>query len=185
MERSEVAGVRGEEAETSYIQRLRKARGSRVALTRMVMEIKTHHATLSQAIREGAKLRPQIGGTMHAPAGSCAIGAASEALFEGNRFVPGYHEVAEVFPYIEHVSIKCPAESECTDEIGTKPLGSIVVHLNDHHRWTREAIADWLETEEEKLGFVLLSEEAVKPQVALDRDVTEAEVSALVPLNTL
>lgn len=25
-------------------------------------------------------------------------------------------------------------------------LGSVIIHLNDHHHWTRERIADWLDT---------------------------------------
>jgi hypothetical protein len=34
----------------------------------------------------------------------------------------------------------------------------MIWHLNDHHGWTREQIADWLYSEEEKLGFVTLVE---------------------------
>jgi hypothetical protein len=30
--------------------------------------------------------------------------------------------------------------------------------LNDEHKWTREQIADWLEKEEEKLGFITIVE---------------------------
>jgi hypothetical protein len=40
------------------------------------------------------------------------------------------------------------------------------MHLNDHHKWTREQIADWLELEEEKLGYVTIAEpEAASPVV--------------------
>jgi hypothetical protein len=28
------------------------------------------------------------------------------------------------------------------------PLGLMIMHLNDRHRWTRERIADWVETVE-------------------------------------
>jgi hypothetical protein len=35
---------------------------------------------------------------------------------------------------------------------------TVIFHLNDDHLWTREQIADWLESEEEKLGFITLTE---------------------------
>ncbi len=38
---------------------------------------------------------------------------------------------------------RCPAEG-CRK---TLSLASILVHLNDDHRWTREQIAAWLEDE--------------------------------------
>lgn len=33
------------------------------------------------------------------------------------------------------------------------PVIDIVVHLNDHHKWSREQIADWLETQDWDLQF--------------------------------
>lgn len=29
---------------------------------------------------------------------------------------------------------------------GSHPVANLIMHLNDHHAWTRERIADWLET---------------------------------------
>lgn len=38
----------------------------------------------------------------------------------------------------------CPA---CPTYIGSRrPTFNLIAHLNDDHRWTREAIADWVET---------------------------------------
>ncbi|MFP5380050.1 MAG: hypothetical protein ACLGHP_09945 [Vicinamibacteria bacterium] len=38
---------------------------------------------------------------------------------------------------------KCPADG-CNK---TLVLAALIVHLNDHHRWSREQIATWLEDE--------------------------------------
>lgn len=38
--------------------------------------------------------------------------------------------------------LKCPASAEHA----AQDVMSLVIHLNDVHRWTREAIADWLDT---------------------------------------
>lgn len=37
---------------------------------------------------------------------------------------------------------------------GPLPLVDVIVHLNDHHQWSREAVADWLETKDWDLQFV-------------------------------
>lgn len=119
------------------------------------MEIKKHFNTFSEAIREGAKLRPQTIGTYFDSIGrSCALGAALEACF-------GYEEddvvgLTEMFPYILNVA-PCPVNG-CFLRDQTI-VDVIVAHLNDDHLWTREQIADWLESEEEKLGYVLLTDE--------------------------
>lgn len=82
---------------------------------------------LSAAIRIGAKKRPQCNGHFFAEGGSCAIGAALEALtglsnFEDDR-VPS-PETA--WPEMRHLSGK-------------------VYDMNDGG-FTREEIADWLES---------------------------------------
>lgn len=56
---------------------------------------------------------------------------------------------AEKLPGVEYI-VRCPGtmdpgtmdESPCPS---TQPIYYIIQHLNDSHRWTREAIADWLE----------------------------------------
>lgn len=104
------------------------------------------YAHMSAAIRDGAKIRPQAFGHFHYMGKSCAYGAALEAT----RHMQGTPE--EIFPYLI-TSVGCPAGCE-----GGYAMGGMVIHLNDLHHWTREATADWLYTEEERLGFITLIE---------------------------
>ena len=108
---------------------------------------------LSEAIRLGAMLHPQCFGALYeyrpGPADvtanqqlprrvwrtrgvmkSCALGAALMA---------GYSDEFEK----ESIKRRCPAcrAPDC--------LTHTISHLNDRHRWTREAIADWVQTIEE------------------------------------
>ena len=64
---------------------------------------------------------------------ACALGAAAAA---------GYDLSVCSFPEIRRV---CPAR--CSSVI--LPLATIIIHLNDVHHWSREAIADWVETLEQ------------------------------------
>jgi hypothetical protein len=64
------------------------------------------------------------------------------------------YAIAErVFPYLDSFSA-CPVTT-CRRR---DTLLNTVWHLNDHHGYTREAVADWLESEEEKLGYITLVE---------------------------
>ena len=55
---------------------------------------------------------------------------ATRALFE------------ERFPWcIENSRVYCP---QCLLKLQNP--AEVIVHLNDHHHWSREAIADWVET---------------------------------------
>jgi hypothetical protein len=103
--------------------------------------------TLAQAMREGAKLRPQAFYKLFFDGGSCALGAALEAVFgmDSVRCPLFWNEIDETLrsclPQLPRLSA-CP---ECGTEFGTLRT---VTHLNDEHRWTRERIADWVETVE-------------------------------------
>jgi hypothetical protein len=48
------------------------------------------------------------------------------------------------FDCLEGTVRKCPADG-CRK---TLVLAALIVHLNDHHRWSREQIASWLEDEQ-------------------------------------
>lgn len=67
-------------------------------------------------------------------------------------------ELAELIPALRTAKRKCPA-CKPTIKHGRKvkitkdPLFHLVQHLNDHHRWTRERIADWLDTLDVDLTF--------------------------------
>lgn len=57
--------------------------------------------------------------------------------------------LADVVPGINQIAVKCPDGNELPFSslwLYPQTLLSIVMHLNDDHRWTREQIADWLET---------------------------------------
>src|SRR5258706_5022984 len=72
------------------------------------------------------------------PAATCALGAIALAF---NWLVPGgaiptFHELGNT------PAMECPLG--CSEDI--RPIEGTIVHLNDDHRWSRECIADWLET---------------------------------------
>lgn len=49
-----------------------------------------------------------------------------------------------------HVSVDCPV---CDKSPHRELLPDIIIHINDEHHWTREQIADWLETLDIDLEF--------------------------------
>lgn len=122
------------------------------------MEIKKHYASFSEAIREGAKLRPQIFNVFATKNGTCALGAGAEAITGERCYATDVCEILEAtygYMTVWRDCVHCPLSD------GTfLYLRDAVIHLNDEHHWTRERIADWLETEEEKLGYVTLVESA-------------------------
>lgn len=99
--------------------------------------------TLSEAIRLGSMLGPQIRGHVVGPGhSSCALGAAMIAVRYHNRCGTPW-ELKALFPITASI-VRCPS---CA---GTPAvLSACIVHLNDAHRWTREQIADWVETLEQ------------------------------------
>jgi hypothetical protein len=103
---------------------------------------------LSEAIRLGALLRHQAFGSYFSNEGSCALGAAAEAI--GCTVRLKEHAVAltlrSSFPlYDSPVAIICP---DCQNSYESC-VSEIVAHFNDEHYWTRERIADWVETREQ------------------------------------
>src|SRR5688572_14543061 len=103
---------------------------------------------LSEAIRLGAMLKPQGFRALRDGGRTCAYGAAYEAAgvpFEEWRKLPkdvAEARLAEVFPIIPTLFHPCPA---CGLNFWIA-AGIVITHLNDTHRWTREQIADWVET---------------------------------------
>lgn len=144
------------------------------------MEIKKHYASFSEAIREGARLHLQGVEYYFSSNKSCAVGAGLEAMFGLESRYGGEpdlyadeSDIIPLYPCLTETSVKCPA----CEGVNGMPI-SVIYHLNDDHRWTRERIADWLEKEEEKLGYVTLIE--TEPINISERGITEgASVSAL------
>ena len=96
-------------------------------------------------------------------AGCCALGAAllavcnvvpqptfadkAEFIFpDGQSFVTARDAADHVWPPLK-LNVPCPGFTEDDDApcVERSNQTSIVIHLNDEHRWTREQIADWLE----------------------------------------
>jgi hypothetical protein len=97
---------------------------------------------LSEAIRLGAMLKSQAFGELGDAIGTCALGAAYEA-----RGVSFYGEMDDLPPDWYPLLVNT---RECCPVCGRRDLiGSVIAEcLNDAHRWTRERIADWVETME-------------------------------------
>lgn len=109
--------------------------------------------SFSEAIRAGIPLAPQAfsGGRVGM---LCALEAGLHALT--GRHNQALEHIYEAFPYMRTV-VACPV-ADCSHHHLPDTLVGMIWRINDHHRWTREAIADWLESAEEKLGFVTVVE---------------------------
>lgn len=114
---------------------------------------------LSEAIRLGAMMKPQAFGDLWKGGGSCALGAAYDALGWRDRVCCIDGPLMDFYGRV----ISCPA---CGTRSG---VTGIMTHLNDNHHWTREAIADWVATVEPP------SVDAVDPVVA-EREGTSTRV---------
>jgi hypothetical protein len=79
--------------------------------------------------------------------GSCALGAACLATGVSSEALLKYSIIpylAEKYP-IMRATAQCPLSCEKTKNIGySQNVGEIIIHLNDHHNWSRECIAYWL-----------------------------------------
>lgn len=107
---------------------------------------------LSDAIRLGAMMKPQAFNVFRNDHGTCALGAASDAVGGVN---------IKTFPIIDVDSAACPVcHQTWTTTPQTSAGGAAIVHLNDYHRWTREAVADQVEIWEKEF------ERAQQPQAA-------------------
>jgi hypothetical protein len=98
---------------------------------------------LAQAIRRGIDRRPDqaFGEYYHGHGASCALGAAYEGLYRLPFEVQGIvaKDLWRYYECLDFVIRRCP--DDCHKQL---PLGALIVHLNDDHRWSRERIADWV-----------------------------------------
>lgn len=120
---------------------------------------------LSDAIWLGAMLRPQGFKAFWRDGKSCAMGAAMDAIGRIGRGT----EATRTWPWLDAAKVQCPKCGAIYNRrwVDGQRLGGyvyVIAHLNDHHRWTRERIADWVAT--------------VEPtNIPLDSSVTDATVS--------
>lgn len=115
---------------------------------------------LSEAIRKGSAIVPQTFRRRFEYDGqgnviaACAVGAASLAIG-----APSGTGIGQMDAWLDAVGplaeagafpgIRCP---ECADGGELAHLWQLAVHLNDHHSWTREAIADYAQAQEAAHG---------------------------------
>ncbi len=97
---------------------------------------------LSEAIRLGAMIRPQAFWYYFRDGASCAFGGALEAVGMDYTETPASapDAVRLRWPWLWKTDGPCPA---C---LGHATPRQIIAHLNNNHRWTREQIADWVES---------------------------------------
>ena len=112
-----------------------------------------HFCSFSEAIRAGIPLGPQAFGYRGHGGSMCVLYTGYVAMeldwILGNA--------SDIYPYLKDIT-KCP---DCDLEAGIAPhdyTPSLLTHINDHHKWTREQIADWLYGYEESIGYVTLVE---------------------------
>lgn len=107
-----------------------------------------HHGTkeLASAIRAGAERRPEqaFGDYFVGRRASCALGAAYEGIYRLAKDMNGQRptkDLVDFFDCLEGSVRGCPIDG-CRKRL---LLSAMIVHLNDHHSWSREHIAVWLE----------------------------------------
>ena len=99
---------------------------------------------LSEAIRLGAMLRPQTRFHLKDQVGTCAMGAALEAVgsgMEGGSF-------NRLWPWAKTTAVEIPCNFIPQGYPYT--VERVIADLNDLYGWTRERIADWVATVEPK-----------------------------------
>lgn len=116
---------------------------------------------MSEAIRLGAMLKPQAFGTAFNGIGTCANGAARDAIGR----LRTWHHIGVLFPVADEPSPDCPLMSELCNGFPLTIAG-LIAHLNDCHRWTREQIADFVATVEQQQAVDAVREETDQPVVS-------------------
>ncbi len=96
---------------------------------------------LSEAIRIGARLRPQTRGTLYFNGATCALGAAYEAAIGP---LTGYVHQELGQSYYDKLLALWPILGEGR---ALSLLGERIVLNNDRYEFSREEIADWLEAQ--------------------------------------
>jgi hypothetical protein len=98
---------------------------------------------LHEAIRLGAMCGHQVFGSLDdARGGLCAYGAALTAI---GAMPPSYVGVPDEWLECGVFDAVCPACADSRRHVDDYAKNTIA-HLNDTHRWSREQIADWVET---------------------------------------
>ena len=114
------------------------------------MSQQEHHGEkeLAAFIRAGAEKRPEqaYGDYYRGKSASCALGAAYEGMYRLPTNAEGTRPTKDLewfFDCLEGSVRACPGGNDCHKKLS---LAAIMVHLNDDHKWSREQIAQWLES---------------------------------------
>ena len=114
-------------------------------------EVRHDEAELAKAILDGAHARPEqaFGDYFLGRRASCALGAAYEGMYRLPGDASGIRpkHLERLFDCLEYSLRSCP--EGCKKRL---PLGAMILHLNDDHRWSREAIAHWVAPSAEPQG---------------------------------
>jgi hypothetical protein len=102
----------------------------------------TQPLTLSAAMRLGAMLKPQGHNRYLRQGRTCALGAALDAIGALRYEAGNSTRLFNQWPILETWAVH-PVTNR------SEMAGGIVVSLNDEYHWTREVIADWVETIEQ------------------------------------
>jgi hypothetical protein len=110
--------------------------------------------TLADAIKKGAMQRAQCRGWWFeflspmelAGPRSCVMGAAYEGAFGPPPMRGAVAVITTLRDELEAAFPELRERATCpVCEMSSRALGSLLIHLNDEEKWTREAIADWLD----------------------------------------
>ena len=88
----------------------------------------------------------------------------------GRKSVVG--QLSDICPTLTAFAVACP---ECQGT-GFGPLSNLIPHINDHHKWSRERIADWLETLDVDLTVKPIEKE---PEVAKPSTSSEIKTESI------
>ena len=106
-------------------------------------EVRHDEEELARAILDGAHARPEqsFGEYFQGRHASCALGAAYEGMYPLPSDAAGIRprHLERLFDCLEYTLRSCP--EGCKKRLS---LGAMILHLNDDHQWTREAIAHWV-----------------------------------------
>lgn len=107
---------------------------------------------LSEAIRLGSMMKPQAYTDAEIGA-SCALEAACEAI---GLAACEWVRLDSQYPILDRADIHCPLCSSTDDQ---EAFEEVVYHLNDDHKWSRERIADFVETIENQQASPVLDQQ--------------------------
>lgn len=129
---------------------------------------------LSEAMRLGSMMKPQGYYNLCRAGATCALGAVGDAIgildADNCNWKPGAKAPSE-WRWMTRLTA-CPACGATDYPVPTsfstkrRDVQAAITHLNNEHRWTREQIADWIETIEPKEQSTVVENSTVQDAVA-------------------